>query len=560
MKELLVADLFSGAGGMSLGFKQTGKIRTLFAVENNANAKKTYKRNHGESSLVLDNIIEVKFDELALTLSQEGKSVDLVIGGPPCQGFSNANRQKNTLISSNNQLVKHYLRAIEHLKPKAFVMENVKMMRSSTHKFFYSPKDLDELRVLGFEVRLKLEEYPLANSTQFDQELLHFSNNMLECERYCLKKEILQKFTTLLRNTSSETKFNKYIRKNKSMIDTLLRSWDEHHKDIWSDIYRQFWSATKENLSNYVELFSNYDSVVESIRTVVDVQKVFHKMCEIEQNDIEFQPIEQLNGELIVKLRTYNVLEYVLAKLESLHYEIDKGVLNAAHFGVPQERERLFIIGVKKESIASSNSVKLPEGYIKEKHQFNTVYHAINDLEKYAPKTNCNALPIPKGDRESSHPLTRYLDNDDTLYNHIMTDTRDTALQRFEKISQGQNFHDLSDENKTTYSDPSRTQNTIYQRLNYKTPSGTVLNVRKSMWIHPTINRAISIREAARLQSFPDSFVFEGSKDSQYQQIGNAVPPLLGRAVAEQLLDIMGIEVETRLVDELKLRDTKITV
>ena len=59
------------------------------------------------------------------------------------------------------------------------------------------------------------------------------------------------------------------------------------------------------------------------------------------------------------------------------------------------------------------------------------------------------------------------------------------------------------------------------------------------MWIHPVLNRAISIREAARLQTFPDTFVFEGTKDSQYQQVGNAVPPILANAIAKSLLPIL---------------------
>ena len=66
---------------------------------------------------------------------------------------------------------------------------------------------------------------------------------------------------------------------------------------------------------------------------------------------------------------------------------------------------------------------------------------------------------------------------------------------------------------KTTYSNADRTQNTIYMRLKYDEPSGTVVNVRKSMWIHPRLHRAITVREAARLQSFPDSFEFVGTKD-----------------------------------------------
>ena len=59
------------------------------------------------------------------------------------------------------------------------------------------------------------------------------------------------------------------------------------------------------------------------------------------------------------------------------------------------------------------------------------------------------------------------------------------------------------------------------------------------MWIHPTLDRAVSIREAARLQTFPDSYVFCGTKDAQYQQIGNAVPPILGRAIAEKILELL---------------------
>lgn len=91
-----------------------------------------------------------------------------------------------------------------------------------------------------------------------------------------------------------------------------------------------------------------------------------------------------------------------------------------------------------------------------------------------------------------------------------------------------------------TYTDASRTQNTIYLRLKYDQPSGTVINVRKSMWIHPVLDRAVSIREAARLQTFPDSFVFYGSKDKQYQQVGNAVPPIMAKAIAENLAVQLG--------------------
>ena len=123
-----------------------------------------------------------------------------------------------------------------------------------------------------------------------------------------------------------------------------------------------------------------------------------------------------------------------------------------------------------------------------------------------------------------------------TVKNHITTKTTDTAMERFKEIKQGNNFHSLSDEMKSTYAKPERTQNTIYLRLDPDEPSGTVVNVRKSMWIHPTLDRAVTVREAARLQSFPDTFEFVGTKDSQFQQVGNAVPPLLAKGIAEQVL------------------------
>ena len=132
--------------------------------------------------------------------------------------------------------------------------------------------------------------------------------------------------------------------------------------------------------------------------------------------------------------------------------------------------------------------------------------------------------------------LAASLRNSGVLKNHIITKTTEIAMERFKAIKQGQNFHSLDDELKTnTYTDVSRTQNTIYLRLDYDEPSGTVVNVRKSMWIHPTLDRAISVREAARLQTFPDSFVFFGTKDKQYQQVGNAVPPIMAKSIAKKL-------------------------
>ena len=139
--------------------------------------------------------------------------------------------------------------------------------------------------------------------------------------------------------------------------------------------------------------------------------------------------------------------------------------------------------------------------------------------------------------REAVTKLKQLRNTSGLVYNHIVPKTGEEALARFKQLGQGQNFHDLPDTFKeNTYTNVDRTQNTVYQRLCYSAPSGTVINVRKSMWIHPTVDRAVSVREAARLQTFPDSFRFWGTKDAQYQQVGNAVPPMLAEAIARQIL------------------------
>ena len=195
----------------------------------------------------------------------------------------------------------------------------------------------------------------------------------------------------------------------------------------------------------------------------------------------------------------------------------------------------VFLAGGKICKIA--DNIELPKGTVKE-DQFKTVHDAIWDLENINVTTKVadgmKGVAITKAPKGISS-LGLALRDSNILFNHISTETTEIALKRFMAIKQGQNFHNLPDYLKESYSDSKRTQNTIYLRLIYNQPSGTVVNVRKSMWIHPTLHRALSIREAARLQTFPDSFVFCGNKDSQYQQVGNAVPPMLARVIGECL-------------------------
>ena len=158
-------DLFAGAGGLSYGFLMTGEYQLVAAAEINKNARKTYqasivKNNNGFE--FIENVIDYDFSALNTRFAN---SIDVVIGGPPCQGFSNANRQKNHLISMNNSLVKEYFRAIREIKPKAFVMENVSMLESDTHRFYESRKDnreIDELIANGHIIPKRKDSLTLS--------------------------------------------------------------------------------------------------------------------------------------------------------------------------------------------------------------------------------------------------------------------------------------------------------------------------------------------------------------------------------------------------------------
>ena len=134
-------DLFAGAGGLSYGFEMTGDYEIVAAVELNKYARETYRRNHINKSLELyTDVRSIDFKDL-----NERLHIDVVIGGPPCQGFSNANRQKNHVVSMNNSLVKEFFRAVKEIRPIAFVMENVSMLASNTHRFYDSLIDHDDI-------------------------------------------------------------------------------------------------------------------------------------------------------------------------------------------------------------------------------------------------------------------------------------------------------------------------------------------------------------------------------------------------------------------------------
>ena len=544
MKRLKTIDLFAGAGGLSLGFMRTGRFDIKAAVECDKYAAKTYAENHEGVEVLQDDASTISFKE---KIEDKYGKVDVVIGGPPCQGFSNANRQRTSLISCNNKLVQHYVRAIEELNPKAFVLENVKTLESSKHFFFVDSGNIEEVRELGIPTRK--ERVALCageETTTLATDALQHKDDL---DMYRMNKEGYAVLCTLLKFSRTSERAAEYVKKQEKKLKKLFADWDQLHRAFGSENWENFFRNSKEILQKFSDEKQEYSVYFERLKTLIEVEQALERLNELRENHIDFD-IQITDSRITVIADIFSVKDYLEHKFIALGYVTNKAVLNAADFGVPQTRERFIRIGIKKD-IIDEKEIKLPSRIL-QVEDYNTVRDAIEDLEKLETSIQADAPEIHSVFKEGSK-LAALLCNRDAISNHVITDTGDVAKERFEALGQGENFHNLDKALKTTYSLPDRTQNTIYLRLQYDEPSGTVMNVRKSMWIHPTLNRALSIREAARLQSFPNSFVFYGPKNSQYQQVGNAVPPLLGQAIAECLLELLGMQSESSLADDLEV-------
>lgn len=527
-----VLDLFAGAGGMSLGFIQTGRYEVEVAVEKNEKAQATYMRNHRHTTMLSD-ILDITDYEL---FHREYGGFDVIVGGPPCQGFSNANRQKNHIVSQNNSLVKKYVEVILHLKPNAFVMENVRMLKSDIHRFYCSYDDGFEFERLGISRRE--ETIFLTNSESPVRDITDYLFKREVIEELILSDKDFYAIRIFLKNTSDKEKRVRTIREKGKRCITIIARLPVRR----AQISRQYVEFEKNALNAFIQFAGEeitFEQAEPLMTAYINVQRLLLHAKELLDNNIIVNP-DTLKSDyrgVCVRAESYSVIDYISKRLGE-YYDICDDVLNAAWFGAPQLRERYIAVGIRKDLGIQS---ELPAATFTSQN-YRTVYDAIKDLETIEPNYSMENREHQLKDEFHETVLTGELRNSKTLYNHTATDTREVAKKRFEVLQQGQNFHDLDRKLiEDTYTRPDRTQNSIYLRLEYNKPSGTVTNVRKSMWIHPVLNRAISIREAARLQTFPDNFVFVGTKDSQYQQVGNAVPPVMARAIATKLAQLLDL-------------------
>jgi len=208
-----------------------------------------------------------------------------------------------------------------------------------------------------------------------------------------------------------------------------------------------------------------------------------------------------------------------------LGYSLEYGVLNASDYGVPQNRRRAVIIGK-----LDGDAPKLPVP----KRNNVTIWDAISDLA-YLESGEGSEEQEYKYPAESDYEKMLRKDSS-KLFNHIATKHSPLALERLALIPPNAGREVLPEEHLTksiysgTWTRMKKDEISVTITTRFDTPSS-------GKFTHPFLNRAITVREAARIQSFPDDFHFVGNKGSQMKQVGNAVPPLLAAAIAEVIMN-----------------------
>lgn len=613
-------DLFAGAGGFSEGFLQAHVedkfYDFLLGSDINENCELTHLARYNyqlgmDAEFLKQDITELDFIENLLK-KLNGKQVDVVCGGPPCQSFSLAGKRKK--FDKKDDLFAHYLEVIKILRPKYFVMENVKgiltkeggKIKEMILNEIRSIIDLKEFNtLLNFLANLKKLECEkqfildciilrLQFEKTVDKELERLK------EKYILNIENKFKLLTpkIADYKTSKTDVNintirhgfnllkrekelKYIRKK--VIQE--KSFSDLDNDYFSKDFDSFLTSIQpdsiiEKISNAFNLLNPNQVFVEEINDIILSLEVLYFSFEDCIN--ELLPI-------VLKQSKQTEFESILSEIRL--YNIEKPfVALASDYGVPQNRERVLFIGSRKDqkninvippTVQENEKVTVFEalydldfiGNDESKHQ----YENINLKEKYNGSTEKMVALIKKRaingkiddvngrtfaewsksgrlharfknsknpfyvknqielENSNSHMVAPLLNHRTSNHNKNVTERLSTILKigNYEKSKIILSSNGLNSEKRN------------YNVLKLDSQSPTIMTIPDD-FIHFSSPRALTVREMARLQSFDDSFVFQGKRTTggderksnvpQYTLVGNAVPPLMARAIAMEIL------------------------
>jgi len=258
--------------------------------------------------------------------------------------------------------------------------------------------------------------------------------------------------------------------------------------------------------------------------------------------------------ENVLGIRSYmngQIVKEIVRGFEDTGYRTDLKILDAAEYGVPQHRRRVFFIGNKLgvpnpfpkpthrttdietlDKFMGVGGVRLPKAV--------TVWNAIGDLPWIRAGANRDRTNYTK---DPSCEYQKWARNgSEAVHNHITRPHGKRDQKVFSKMKPGDQWKDLPKRDRDRYGYRDDVFTDKFKRLwKHKSAWTIASHIHKDgyVYIHPTQTRTVSVREAARLQSFPDTFVFEGSRTEQFRQVGNAVPPLMARAIAVEIRKVL---------------------
>lgn len=239
----------------------------------------------------------------------------------------------------------------------------------------------------------------------------------------------------------------------------------------------------------------------------------------------------------LLSMQKRGLFKQICNEFENLGYKVFYKILNAAHFGVPQIRERVFVVGILREFC--NKDFIFPNPTHKD---FTTLENALCDLPPIKSGEN--------GDKKGflhkpNNEFLRFVRKGENLSEHCSPKNNPNLIKIMQTLKDGQCKDDLPQEIR-----PKSGYTNTYAKMWWRQPAPTITRnfatPSSSRCIHPRDSRALSIREGARLQSFPDDYAFVGSESAKRLQIGNAVPPLvsiaLAKAVQEYFTTLQGFE------------------
>ena len=357
---------------------------------------------------------------------------------------------------------------------------------------------------------------------------------------------------------------------------TLGFEWSGYNSIITSDIDENCGKTIKRNFPNTNFILGDISNVnKEDFDKLLNGREVDiitggppcqgFSLANKNRNKVGDDPRNKLFYEYVKFIKWYNPKAFVMENVKGLlsmekgkviqlikeefenagiGYNVDYKVLRASDYGVPQTRERVILIGFRKDL---GLFPEFPEKINKKEI---TVWEAISDLPQ---------IEAGKGKDDvdyGSEPVNEYQKflrkKTNKVFNHIAMKHTQRLIDRFNAIQPGKNLLDVWEThgamkrgNPNEKSEIKFSQNNL--RLIADKPAPTVAASFQSNFIHPFLNRNFTAREGARFQSFTDDFIFEGMRTkmsweiglSQYQQIGNAVPPLMAKAIADKIKDIL---------------------